>query len=433
MDSEDKKLNVNGSDAESEHAPAEAPDEENAQTDGGSGNAVSAQTCGGGNRSGKRLSRGARVALVILAEIKSHIVLVIAAIAAAVTMFFVPPDAEYGGYFDADTLSCLFCTLAVVSALKERRFFVWLAGKIVTAFGNMRRVAFALVFVTYFGSMIMANDMALVTFLPLGWFVLRSCGREKHTAFIFVMQNVAANLGGMLTPFGNPQNLYLYSYYSIPAGEFFAIMALPFAVAFVMIAATCMFVRPERVSLCTPAVPAPPVWRMTAYFVLFALSVMIVFGVFPFWIALAVVTVALAVLEPRCFLRVDYGLLLTFCAFFVFSGNLSRIPAVRAALGAVVGASPLLVGTASCQVISNVPSAVLLSRFTDNYRDLLVAVNIGGLGTPVASLASLITLGEYRRRRPASTLRYLGLFSLINFSYLAALIGTGYLNRLILK
>lgn len=367
----------------------------------------------------------------LVGEFKSHVVLFVAIVAAAVTCFFVPPDAGYGDYFDLDTLSCLFCTLAVVSALKERRFFEWLSAKIVTAFGNMRRVTFALVFVTYFGSMVMANDMALVTFLPLGYYVLSSCKKEQHTAFVFIMQNVAANLGGMLTPFGNPQNLYLYSYYSIGAGEFFAIMALPFAVAFVLIAGTCMVIKPEPVSLQTPPAQAPALWRMIVYFVLFALSVMIVFRVFPFWVGLVVVTAALLILEPRAFLHVDYGLLLTFCAFFIFSGNLSRIPEVRTFLSALVGASALLVGTASCQIISNVPSAVLLSRFTGDYRNLLVAVNIGGLGTPVASLASLITLGEFRRRQPGKTLRYLGLFSLINFSFLAVLIGTGYLNQLI--
>ena len=364
---------------------------------------------------------------IVKGILKSRIVLIVALVAAAVTCFFVPPDGGYADYFDLDTLSCLFCTLAVVSALKRRRFFEWLAVKIVTAFGNMRRVTFALVFVTYFGSMIMANDMALITFLPLGWLVLSSCGKTKYTAFVFVMQNVAANLGGMLTPFGNPQNLYLYSFFEIGAGEFFAIMAIPFAVAFVLIAGTCLVVKPEPIRLKTHPEPAPPVWRMVVYFVLFALSVMIVFRVFPYYVGLIVVTVALAILEPKCFLRVDYGLLLTFCAFFVFSGNLARIPAVRDLLASVVAMSPLLVGTATCQVISNVPSAVLLSRFTTDYRHLLIAVNIGGLGTPVSSLASLITLGEYRKREPGKTLRYLGLFSLINFSYLAVLIGSSYL------
>ena len=372
-----------------------------------------------------------RYGKLILDAVKSHIVLLVAIVAAVVTCVFVPPDTAYIDYFDPDTLSCLFCTLLVVNALKQRHFFEWLAVKIVTAFGNMRRVTFALVFVTYFGSMIMANDMALVTFLPLGYFVLSSCGQNRYTAFVFVMQNVAANLGGMLTPFGNPQNLYLYSYYAIGAGEFFAIMALPFAVALLLIAGTCMIVKPERVQLASAPAAAPPLWRMIAYFILFALSVMIVFRVFPWWVGLAVVTLAVLLLEPRSFLFVDYGLLLTFCAFFIFSGNLARIPAVSVALGAVVGFSPLLVGTASCQVISNVPSAVLLSRFTSDYRHLLVAVNIGGLGTPISSLASLITLGEYRKHDPKGTLRYLGLFSLINFTFLAVLIGASFLNDLI--
>ena len=379
----------------------------------------------------KRDAAKASKGYIVKGILKSRIVLIVALVAAAVTCFFVPPDGGYADYFDLDTLSCLFCTLAVVSALKRRRFFEWLATGIVTAFGNMRRVTFALVFVTYFGSMIMANDMALITFLPLGWLVLSSCGKTKYTAFVFVMQNVAANLGGMLTPFGNPQNLYLYSFFEIDAGEFFAIMAIPFAVAFVLIAGTCLVVKPEPIRLETHPEPAPPVWRMIVYFVLFALSVMIVFRVFPYYVGLIVVTVALAILEPKCFLRVDYGLLLTFCAFFIFSGNLSRIPAVRDLLASVVAMSPLLVGTATCQVISNVPSAVLLSRFTTDYRHLLIAVNIGGLGTPVSSLASLITLGEYRKREPGKTLRYLGLFSLINFSYLAVLIGSSYLADLI--
>lgn len=364
------------------------------------------------------------------AFVKAHAVLLVAAVAAAVTCFFVPPDAAYGGYFDLRTLSCLFCTLAVVAALKARKFFVWLAGKIVVKFRTTRRVALALVFVTYFGSMIMANDMALVTFLPLGWYVLDSCDKRRLLAFVFVMQNVAANLGGMLTPFGNPQNLYLYSYYAIPAGEFFAIMAIPFAVAFVLIAATCLLVKSEPIALKTPPADTPPVWRVAVYLALFVVSVMIVFRLFPYYIGLVVVTAALLALEPRAFLRVDYGLLLTFCAFFVFSGNLARIGAVRDTLGALVAASPLLVGTLSCQVISNVPTSVLLSRFTTDYRHLLVAVNIGGLGTPVASLASLITLGEYRRREPWNTARYIGLFSLINFVYLGILIGITVLTDL---
>ena len=362
--------------------------------------------------------------------VKSNVVLLVALVAAGITCIFVPFDEAYAGYFDWSTLACLFCTLAVVAAFKNIRFFVWLADVIVRRFKNMRNITLALVFVTFFGSMIMANDMALVTFLPLGYFVLESCGNKKLTAFVFIMQDIAANLGGMLTPFGNPQNLYLYSYYSIPTGEFFSIMALPFAAAFVMIFVICMFVKPEPASVQFKAHARPPMWRVCVYAALFALSLCIVFRVFPYYWGLLAVAVGLLILDFRALLRVDYALLLTFCAFFIFSGNLARIPAVAEGLGGLVELDPLAVGTLSCQFISNVPSAVLLSKFTQNYPALLIAVNAGGLGTPIASLASLITLNTFRRFNPGQTGKYLVKFLLYNFGFLAVLIGVGYLTLL---
>lgn len=362
--------------------------------------------------------------------VKSNVVLLVALVAAGITCIFVPFDEAYADYFDWSTLACLFCTLAVVAAFKNIRFFVWLADVIVRRFKNMRNITLALVFVTFFGSMIMANDMALVTFLPLGYFVLESCGNKKLTAFVFIMQDIAANLGGMLTPFGNPQNLYLYSYYSIPTGEFFSIMALPFAAAFVMIFVICMFVKPEPASVQFKAHARPPMWRVCVYAALFALSLCIVFRVFPYYWGLLAVAVGLLILDFRALLRVDYALLLTFCAFFIFSGNLARIPAVSEGLGGLVELDPLAVGTLSCQFISNVPSAVLLSKFTQNYPALLIAVNAGGLGTPIASLASLITLNTFRRFNPGQTGKYLVKFLLYNFGFLAVLIGVGYLTLL---
>lgn len=379
----------------------------------------------------KPLSKRRRAALAVRHFFKSSVVLFVALAAAGITCFFVPFDREYLGYFDLQTLSCLFCTLAVVAAFKNIRFFEWLADIIVRRFRNMRNIVLALVFVTYFGSMIMANDMALITFLPLGYFVLDSCGNKKLTAFTFIMQNIAANLGGMLTPFGNPQNLYLYSFYNIAAGEFFKIMALPFAVAFVLILGVCLFVKPEKAAVLSAPKKTPPVWRIAVYAALFVLSVLIVFRVFPYYWGLLAVAAALIVLDYRSVLRVDYGLLLTFCAFFVFSGNMARIPAVEEFLGGLVALDPLAFGVLSCQVISNVPSAVLLSKFTADYANLLVAVNIGGLGTPIASLASLITLNTYRRVRPGETKKYIVKFLLLNFSFLAVLLGAGYLNVLI--
>ena len=368
----------------------------------------------------------------VLHFLKSSVVLLTALAAAGITCFFVPPDREYLGYFDLQTLTCLFCTLAVVAAFKNIKFFVWLADIIVRRFKNLRNIVLALVFVTFFGSMIMANDMALITFLPLGYFVLDSCGNKKLTAFTFIMQNIAANLGGMLTPFGNPQNLYLYSYFQIPAVEFFRIMALPFGVAFVLILGVCLFVKPERAEVLSRPKATPPVWRIAAYSALFVLSVLIVFRAFPYYWGLLAVTAALLILDFRAVLRVDYALLLTFCAFFVFSGNMARIPAVQEFLGGLIALDPLAFGTLSCQVISNVPSAVLLSKFTTDYAKLLIAVNIGGLGTPIASLASLITLNTFRRVQPGETKKYVAKFLLFNFSFLAVLLGAGYLTVAIL-
>lgn len=352
-----------------------------------------------------------------------NMVLWIAILAAAITCIFVPFDAEYAGYFDWRTLACLFCTLLVVCAFRDIHIFEYIACAIVKHIGNIRYAVLALVMITYFGSMILANDMALITFLPLGYFVLKSCNQQKHMAFTFVMQNVAANLGGMLTPFGNPQNLYLYSFFNIPTQEFFAIMAIPFATAFLLIIVTCLLVKKESLSMSVPVPSTPNKWRTVVYLILFAASICIVFRLFPYYWGLLAILIAVLILDYQAVLKVDYALLLTFCAFFIFAGNMARIPAVERFLSDTVSKSPLVVGVLSCQFISNVPSSVLLSRFTTDYANLLVAVNIGGLGTPIASLASLITLNQYRNLGDGHVGKYVALFSVINFSYLLILMG----------
>ena len=355
---------------------------------------------------------------MILKFLKKNAVLVIAVVLAAVTVFFVPPDKEYIGYFDFSALGCLFGTLLVVEALSNIRFFEILARKIVTRFKNMRNIVFALVFITYFGSMIMANDMALITFLPLGYFVLSRTEKKEYMAFVFIMQNVAANLGGMLTPFGNPQNLYIYTRDSIPDSEFMQIMSPPFLLSVVMITICCLvFVKPERLSLQGGQETLPKA-RTALYLLLFTLSIIIVFRIIPYWLGLIVIPAALLVCDRKALKDVDYGLLMTFVFFFVFAGNMSRIEAVRTAISGVLGRNTLLCSVVSCQFISNVPSAILLSRFTDNYPQLLVGVNIGGVGTIISSLASLITFREYSKHAPGRSGYYLKVFSAFNFAFL---------------
>ncbi len=357
----------------------------------------------------------------LMAFMKAHVVMLVAFAAAVVTTVLVPVDAKYLGYFDFKTLSCLFCVLAVVCALKNIQFFYILARKLVQCFRNARLSVLALVYITFIGSMLIANDMALLTFLPLGYFVLSTTGKTKYMAFTFIMQNIAANLGGMLTPFGNPQNLYLYTKFSIPNLEFMGIMLLPFVVSVVLITACCLlFVKPEPLAM--PDAPVRlPVKRTVLYLALFALSIAIVFRGIPYGVGLVVIPAALLFLDRKALKMVDYPLLLTFVFFFVFAGNMARLDGVRSLLSGLLEKNTLLFSVLSCQFISNVPSAILLSQFTENYPDLLVGVNIGGTGTLIASLASLITFSEYTKHNPKKTVSYVLQFSAFNFGFLIIL------------
>ena len=364
----------------------------------------------------------------ILDFFHKNAVMTVALIAALLTSIIVPPDAEYLGYFDLKTLTCLFCVLAVVCALKNIRFFYTLAQQIVQCFKNLRLCVLALVYITFIGSMLIANDMALLTFLPLGFFILNCTGKQKLMAFTFIMQNIAANLGGMLTPFGNPQNLYLYSHFNIPNAEFLAIMAPPFALATVMIVVCCLvFVPSEKIAVAEGEDMKLPVQRTALYLALFVLSIAIVFRTIPYWVGLIVIPAVLMFADRKALKQVDYPLLLTFVCFFIFAGNMGRMEGVRALFSALLDRSVLLFSALSCQCISNVPSAILLSQFTDNYRELLLGVNIGGAGTLIASLASLITFREYVAHNPGKSGSYILRFSAFNFAVLGVLLLFGYL------
>lgn len=353
---------------------------------------------------------------------KKNAVMLIAFAAALITSLFVPVDKEYIGYFDFKTLSCLFCVLAVVCALKDINFFFVIARKIVHFFKTARMSILALVYITFIGSMLIANDMALLTFLPLGFLVLSSTGKQKYMAFTFIMQNIAANLGGMLTPFGNPQNLYLYTKFNIPNGEFMGIMAPPFILSVVLITLCCIiFVKNEPLMISNEKIELNGK-RTALYLALFALAIAIVFHGIPYWIGLIIIPAVLFFADRHALESVDYPLLFTFVFFFIFAGNMARMDAVRNFFSALLSKNTLLFSALSCQCISNVPSAILLSQFTGNYAELLIGVNVGGVGTLIASLASLITFREYVKHDPKSTRRYIAEFSAFNFGFLIILI-----------
>ena len=354
----------------------------------------------------------------LLRFLKQNPVLCVAFAAALTTSFLVPPDAAWLDYFDWKTLACLFLTLAVVCALRDIKFFLILARRLVRLSGNLRMLALALVYITFLGSMLIANDMALITFLPLGYFALDVTGQRRHMAYVFILQNISANLGGMLTPFGNPQNLYLYSRFEIPTGEFLSIMLPPFLLAVALLTLCCLFLKPEPLRITEDFPEKLNRRRAALYLALFALSIAVVFRAVPYWLGLAVVTPVLALADRDALPQVDYPLLGTFVLFFIFAGNLSRVPEVHRFLSGLLAWDGLLVPVASCQLISNVPTAILLSRFTDNYRALLLGVNIGGVGTLISSLASLITFSEFRLLHPGEGGSFLRLFTAVNLGFL---------------
>ncbi|MGL5675408.1 MAG: SLC13 family permease [Cellulosilyticaceae bacterium] len=364
-----------------------------------------------------------------LSWLRTQPILGVATFVTLLTTFIIPIDKSYIDYIDFKTLACLFTTLAVVAAFKHIYVFEQLGQKIVLHCNNLRKTVLTLVFITFFGSMLLANDMALLTFLPLSYYVLSSTNKKHVMAFTFIMQNIAANLGGMITPFGNPQNLYLYSYYHISNKAFLETMWLPFATATLLIVLCCLWVKPEPVQLEDTKTYPVHKKRLLLYSILFLLAILIVFRVLPYVLGTLVITAILLYMDAKALKEVNYGLLLTFFVFFIFAGNMSRIDVIRTSLETILPLNPLLLGILSCQFMSNVPSAILLSHFTSDYASLLLAVNIGGLGTLIASLASLITFNTFKEHAPLEIKKYLMSFTLLNLLFLIVLYSSCLLFR----
>lgn len=367
----------------------------------------------------------------LLRLIKNESMACIAGIFALASMFFVPPDGEYPSYIDLKVLCLLFCLMAVVQGLRQCRAFELLSAKLTAACADTRSLAAVFVALPFFLSMLVTNDVALITFVPLTLMTLKAAKREELAAPLVVMQTIAANLGSMATPVGNPQNLYLYSFFELSAGEFFTAV-LPIAgVGLLLLAAAVLFLKSKPVSTeKTGETSLENPLLLAVSCGLFILCLCTIFGALNYLVLTAVVIIAALVFSRGAMLRVDYGLLLTFVFFFVFSGNIGRIEQLRLLLESCLAQSAFLTSAAASQVISNVPAAVLLSGFTDSWKQLLLGVDVGGLGTPVASLASLISIKYFFREYPGQKSRFLWLFTAANLVGLAVLIP---LSMLLLK
>ena len=360
-----------------------------------------------------------------MAAIRSFVrrepVLLIAALAAMVSCFFVPPDAEYLGYLDLRTLSLLYCLMTVVAGLRQAGLFAHLAHSLCQRTSSLRALALLLVLLCFFSSMLITNDVALLTFVPFAVVVLGMADRKKELIHIVVLQTVAANLGSMLTPVGNPQNLFLYSYYDLSIGDFLRVTLPVWLLSLLLISVSCLLFDRSRMEIFLGEEPGIDRRGLILYLALFVLCLTVVLRLLSWPVMLAALLAVLLIYDRRILLKADFMLLLTFVAFFIFAGNLARIDAVSALLRRLLAGREYPVTLLTSQIISNVPAALLLSGFTDQSRALLLGVNIGGLGTPIASLASLISMKLYSHSDHAHTGRYLLEFTAVSLVLLLIL------------
>ncbi len=356
---------------------------------------------------------------------QKEMVLCIAALCAAATMFLIPPDGAYLGYIDFRVLCLLLCLMAVVAGFQAAGVFRCITYQLLRRIRSGRVLGVTLVLLPFFVSMVVTNDVALLIFVPFSLGLLQQLGCKKAVIPMLVLQTVAANLGSMATPVGNPQNLFLYAAYQLSAGDFFAVMLPLSAVSLFCLAAGALPVLPgslPQLNLKPEAVSSRG--RLAVYALLFVLCLLTVFRLVSYELTTVVVLVCLVCLNRELVKDLDFALLATFVCFFIVSGNLARVEAVRTFLEELLSRSTLLTSVATSQIISNVPAAVLLSSFTDQWKPLLEGVNIGGLGTPIASLASLITLKLYLRSPQAQAGKFLGVFLLANAAGLVILLLT---------
>ncbi|MBO4461065.1 MAG: citrate transporter [Clostridiales bacterium] len=364
----------------------------------------------------------------MLKFVKKDPVLVTSGILAIVSCFFVRPDQEYAGYIDWRVLGILFSMMLVVAELVRIGLFKKLTDMLLEKVHTSRAVSLILVWLCFFMGMILTNDVTLVTMVPFAIGVMNSFDDRKSTTYTLILMTVAANLGSMQTPIGNPQNLYLYTKYAVPLGDFLKLM-LPYSLLSLALVTAAVFIlckktvsgkreKEQNKSLDRP--------RLIISLLLFALCLLVVARVIEYWIVLLVLIAVMIFMDRKAFHYVDFTLLITFVFFFVFVGNMGRIDAVREVISNVVETEPVLTAALSSQVISNVPAALLLSAFTRNGQALIIGTNLGGLGTLIASMASLITY-KFHSAMPKpedkKTPGYIPAFTVINIIFLLILFG----------
>lgn len=369
----------------------------------------------------------------VLNFLKKQVVLVVAWILAIISAFFVHPDSEYWSYIDWRSLGILWSLMAVMAAYRINGVFEtigkWLLGKV----HKIGQLVLVLVLLCFILSMFVTNDVALITFVPFAILILEACNCQKLMIPVIVLQTIAANLGSMLTPIGNPQNLYLFSFGGFSLGDFVKIM-LPYSALSLILLLICVFfigqkekgIVLENTGLEMEATEKGssfnPVLKLIVFSVLFVISILTVLHVISFYVLVPLVFVCMLIFERKSIAQTDYSLLFTFIGFFIFTGNIARIDFINEQLQHLVGGHELFFGIVCSQVISNVPAALLLSGFSNDISKLIVGINLGGLGTLIASMASLISYKFYAASKDCKTGKYIAVFSGLSIVFLAVLV-----------
>lgn len=355
--------------------------------------------------------------------IKNNTVFTVSAFLAGASCFLVIPSKEYISYIDFKTLSLLFCLMITVSGFRSINLFTALGTALSKKAHTLRKITVFMVLLCFFSSMAITNDVALLTFVPFTIVLFKRAGKEEYMGKVIILETISANLGSMLTPVGNPQNLYIYSVADMSLVDFIVTMAPLSTISLILILILCITIKDKEFSVykessenCTVSQKGTAV-----YTILFVLCLLCVLHILDYRLLLITVIVIMTFYNKKLFINVDYGLLSTFVFFFVFIGNLSNMSAVKFFLQNIILGREMIIGAISSQFISNVPAAVLLSKFTDNYRELLYGVNIGGLGTLIGSMASLISYKFYAVTEKADNRAYIKEFTLYNFGLLIVL------------
>ena len=386
----------------------------------------------------------------VIEFLKKEAVLTAALLLAIISSFVVKPDKEYIEYVDLRTLAILFSLMCVMAGLQGLGVFKRIAGGLLNSVKSERKIVLILVMLCFFFSMLITNDVALITFVPFTFTTLEMLGSDKYKKLVIpvvVLQTIAANLGSMLTPLGNPQNLYLYGKMETDFGSFVMIM-LPYTVASLVLVVVSAFIftrgkatqaetetgtetRAEtstrdgsnRMTLTEMFQKTNNRYHMllVLYLLLFIVALMTVVRVLPYEIMFFITLILVLIADRKTILKVDWSLLLTFVGFFVFIGNMGRVPAFSEALSKVITGRETWTAIVSSQVISNVPAALLLSGFTSDLKALVIGTNLGGLGTLIASMASLISYKLAAARKDINMGRYLGFFTVMNVVFLCVL------------